>query len=173
MASAQSSKVQKVRPWHENVIDEIIASPRITQEELARRFNTSKQYICIIVNSDAFKNRLAERREEIIDPVVSMAVESRFASLDDKLNAVAASALDKLLDKLESPGPQKVSDLVLAAKVGIGDRNLVNSKPAVQNNLYVVHLPSPADSTRGWLENAQGRKTPIDVVDISHSNPEP
>lgn len=162
---ANKQTIAKVGYWHDAIIDAIIAQPELTQKQLAAMFSTSPQYMSVIVNCDAFKNRLAERKEELVDPVILQSVESR-------LDAVATSALDRLMEELERPGPKKILDLVAAAKLGVGDRNLINSKPAVQNNLYVVHLPSPAASTAEWLKNAQGRPRPAEIIDISHSNPE-
>lgn len=159
------AEIAKVRYPHEAIIEEIILHPMITQRELARRCGRSEYWMSCIVNSDAFKQRLEERKEELVDPIIR-------ASVEQRLQAVAEMALDRLVDKLEGPGPHKIIDLVAAAKLGVGDRNMVNSKPAVQNNLYVVHLPAPDKTTVGWLENAQGRK-PAEVIDISHSNPEP
>lgn len=162
-----AATLANIRYPHEEIIDQILVNPMITQRELARRVGRSEYWMSCIVNSDAFKQRLSERKEELVDPLIT-------ASIEQRLTAVAEMALDRLMDEIERPGPKKIQDLVAAGKLGVGDRNLVNSKPAVQNNLYVVHLPSPAPDTGGWLENAQGRKSPplVDVVDISHSNPE-
>jgi hypothetical protein len=157
--------IQTVRYTHDAIIDEILLFPSISQGELSRRFGYTQAWISIIVNSDAFKERLAERKGELIDPKIT-------ATIEERLDSVARVALDKLMDKLEAPGPQKIQDLVAAAKLGVGDRNLTKVNPSIQNNLYVVHLPTPAETTKSWLESAQGRKLPL-VTDISHSNPEP
>jgi hypothetical protein len=159
--------IASVSYTHDAIIDEILARPGIAQWELAKIFGYSQAWMSIIINSDAFKERLAERKGVIVDPQIR-------ASVEDRLDAVARMSLDKIMDKLESPGPHKIQDLVAAARLGVGDRNLVNSKPAVQNNLYVVHLPTPAPNTGNWLDNAQGRKIPpAEVIDVSHTNPEP
>lgn len=159
--------IQTVKYTHDAIIDEILLNPGVSQGELALMFGYSQAWMSIIINSDAFKHRLADRKGELVDPSIT-------ASIENRLDAVARRSLDRLMEEIEKPGPKKILDLVAAAKLGVGDRNLVNSKPSVQNNLYVVHLPSPAPNTPSWLENAQGRKLPLvpEVVDVSHSNPE-
>lgn len=156
--------IATVRYTHDAIIDEILMNPAISQGEISRLFGYTQAWVSIIVNSDAFKERLAERKGELIDPKIT-------ATLEARAETVSKLALDRLMEEIERPGPKKIMDLVSAAKLGLGDRMVKN--PNVQNNnLYVVHLPSPAASTNGWLESAQGRPK-AEVIDISHSNPEP
>lgn len=155
--------IATVRYTHDAIIDEILVNPAVSQGDLARLFGYTQAWISIIINSDAFKERLAERKGELVDPRIT-------ASLEARSESVARLALDKLMEEIERPGPKKIQDLVAAAKIGLGDRMVKN--PHVQNNnLYVVALPSPAENTAGWLQSAQGRRA--DIIDISHSNPEP
>ena len=153
-------EIAKVRYTHDAVIDEILANPSVSQGELSARFGFTQAWMSIIINSDAFKERLAERKGELVDPKIA-------ASIAERLDAVARRSLDKLLEKLDSPLNLKPLELVAMAKLGVGDIAL-HRTPAVQNNLYVVHMPPPATSASKWLADRSG-----DVTDVSHSNPEP
>lgn len=157
---ASMPEIAKLRYTHDAVIDEILADPSISQGELAGRFGYTQSWMSIIINSDAFKEKLAERRGELVDPRIQ-------ASISERLDAVARRALDKLLDKLDSPNPIKNMELVAMAKLGVGEAPS-RGLNLTQNN-YVVNLPPPAASPKVWLANVRGNG----VQDISHSNPEP
>jgi len=153
--------IASVRYTHDAIIDDILENPAVSQCELARRFGYSQTWMSIIINSDAFKERLADRKGQLLDPEI-------IASVNERREAVAKLALDKLMLELERPGPKKIQDLAAAARLGI-----IDDGPKTQNNLYVVHVPTPAASTGGWLESAQGRSKPPEIIDLSHANPEP
>ena len=154
------AEIAKVRYTHDAVIDEILSDPSISQGELAARFGYTQAWMSIIINSDAFKEKLAERRGVLIDPRVA-------ASISDRLDAVARRSLEKLLDRLDSPNALKPHELVAMAKLGVGDGASIRAGTITQNN-YVVNLPPPAANPEVWLKNARGN-----VTNVSHSNPEP
>lgn len=162
-------QIQKVRFTHDAVIDQIIMQPEVSQRELARTWGFTEAWMSIIINSDAFKERLAERKAEFVDPIIR-------ASLNERLDSLAQRSLDKLLDRLEgrdplSPGAVKTIELVAIAKLGVGDRNNRPQVPQTQNSLYVVNLPPPAQNSKDWLEGTV--KKPLElVVDVSGVNRE-
>lgn len=140
-------EIGKVRYTHDAMIDLILSTPAISQNELASLFGYSATWVSIVINSDAFQDRLAERKAELTDPKLR-------ASIEERLEAVAKTALDRLIERLDTSGPAvRTADLVSIAKLGVGDRA---NRPAVaqtQNNLYVVALPPPAQNTSSWLSN--------------------
>lgn len=151
--------IQKVRYTHDAVIDEIIANPAISQGELAARFGFTQSWMSIVINSDAFKERLADRKAQLVDPKL-------VASIEDRLGAIANRSLDKLMEKLDGPGANgiKVMELVAMAKLAVGDRNLTKGTQVTNNSLYVVNLPPPAPDAKTWVATAQGKK-PAEIVD--------
>lgn len=150
-------EIATVRYTHDAIIDEIIAFPAISQGELAARFGYTQSWISIIVNSDAFKHRLEERKGELIDPKIR-------ASVEERLESLAKRSLDKLLERIDTQQPFSNNDLIQMAKLGVGER----TKTPVQNNsLYVVHLPPPAENAKTWLSTSSRG----DITDISHTNP--
>lgn len=140
-------EVAKVRYTHDAIIDEILVDPAISQGELARRFGFSQAWMSIIINSDAFKARLAERKGVLIDPQITAKVEERLESLANR-------ALDRLLDRVESSVPLKPMELVAIAKLGVGDRANRPAQAPQTNNLYVFTAPAVPDSSAEWLASS-------------------
>jgi DNA-binding MarR family transcriptional regulator len=152
-------EIASVRYTHDGIIDEIIAFPAISQGELASRFGYTQSWMSIIINSDAFQERLAERKGELVDPKIR-------ASVSDRLEALAKRSLDKLLERLDTQQPFSNAELISAAKLGAGD---IISRPSVQqNNMYVLQIPPSAPDPAAWLRSS-GKSS---AVDISHTNPE-
>lgn len=144
--------VQKVRYTHDAMIDLIVANPSVSQNELAQFFGYSATWVSIIVNSDAFKERLSERKTELVDPKIIAGIEAR-------LEGLAQRSLDMLIDRLDRPGNGiKTMELVAIAKLGVGDKNLSKSNVVQNNSLYVVNLPPTAPDAQTWVKSAQGRK---------------
>lgn len=137
----------KMRPWHELVIDMIIANPTLKQGEIAKMVGRSQTWLSIVMNGDMFKARLAERKEEIVDPALR-------ATVDDRFRAVANGASEEFLRRLElAPNSIRTKDLVDAMAVtssglGMGPSN----QPTFQQNLYVVQAPPKAVSTEAWKQ---------------------
>jgi hypothetical protein len=149
--------IKRVRFTHDAVIDEILMDPAVSQGDLAKMFGFTQAWMSIIVNSDAFKERLAERKGELVDPAIR-------ASIAERLDAVAKRSLDKIMERLDSPasGAIKNADLVAMARLGVGDKNTRTPGPALQqNNLYVVALPSPANNSADWVANLSQTPRPL------------
>lgn len=157
-------ELQKIRYVHEAMIDTILAQPSILQKELAAKFGYSAIAIGYIVRSDAFKERLAQRKEELIDPLITCAVEEQF-SLDDKLEGLAHASLDRLIERIENKLPITNSELISAAKLGVGEKSKPINPYLTQNN-YIVQLPPVAPTSQAWLEKSS-RGSSDEVVDVS------
>jgi hypothetical protein len=149
------NQIATVRWQHDAIIDAMLADPTLTRADLARSFKYSETWISIILNSDSFKERFAERKGQITDPILQ-------ATINERLDGIAMRSLDKIIERLDGPGAGgiKLADLVSVAKLGVGDKNTRPSGPVQQNNLYVVNLPPPARNSSAWLDNTQGNKPP-------------
>lgn len=153
-------EIASVRYTHDAIIDEILVDPAISQGELARRFGYSQAWVSIIINSDAFKARLAERKGELVDPAIR-------ASIEERLESLAKRSLDRLLDRVESSVPLKPMELVAIAKLGVGDRANRPAGPAVSNNLYVFTAPPVPHSSKEWLATTSRAPAPGAFLDVS------
>ena len=89
-------KLTKVSYTHEALIDTIVAHPDISQARLALMFGYTPGWISNLLASDLIQARIAERRKEMVDPVVAQTVEERVRGLMLRSMAV-------LQEKLDSP----------------------------------------------------------------------
>lgn len=142
--------IAKVRYSHEAMIDHLIATPDIRQNELAVIFDRSPGWISQIINSDAFQAALAERREADVDPIIQQ-------SIKDRLQAVAAVSLEKVLDKLSGPITCTDDFLLQTAKLstaalGYGAKS---TGGATTNVAVVIQVPPKIASSREWAQAYQ------------------
>lgn len=139
-------QLEKVRYTHDAMIDVIVAQPWISQGELARHFGYSESWISIVVNSDAFKERLAERKDDIVDPVLR-------SSLEERIRGVVDLSLQVLQDKLRATGNPNIAIRVLehgSRALGYGARS---APTAVQVNTYVALVPPKSKTAAEWIAN--------------------
>lgn len=134
--------IKKVNYTHDSCIDQIIANPWITQRALAAYFGYTEGWISQVFASDAFQSRLAERKNELVDPTIRATIEERF-------KALVIQSLEVLKRKLESPivsDELAIKALDVAAKAaGYGAKTV----PTI-NNQFVVQVPSKAGSSAEW-----------------------
>jgi hypothetical protein len=150
-------EIAKVRYTHDAIIDVILANPKVSQGELAQEFGFTQSWMSIIINSDAFQERLAQRKGELLDPAIR-------ASIENRLEALAKRSLDKLLDKLDNNHPVSTADLIRMAALGAGDKNKREEKAPLQQNLYVVNLPPPERDAKTWLSTSTRGVQIVDQV---------
>jgi hypothetical protein len=137
-----AARPPKIRYTHDGVIDMIIAEPQISQNEIAARFGYTPSWISTVMTSDAFKARLAERKSEIVDPVLRMNMEERFRAVTERSLAV-------LMEKLTQPA-SSVPDALALQAANLGAKSLGFGVPQTQVNVGI--------DLRGALEEAQARR---------------
>lgn len=81
---------------HEAMADLIIQDPTVTQTELAEVFGFTPGWVQRVLSSDAFQARLAQRKKELVDPVIAQTVNAR-------LEGVAVQSLEIVQEKLAHP----------------------------------------------------------------------
>lgn len=142
--------IAKVRYSHDAMIDLIVAEPWVSQNQLAEVFDRTPGWISQVINSDAFQARLAERKEQLIDPVL-------IASIKDRLNGVAARSLELIQEKLNQPAAGllvkedfllRAADLATKA-LGYGARVPTQS---TTNVAVVVQVPPKIPSAHEWAQ---------------------
>lgn len=90
-----NQRVVKVSHIHECIINEMLLEPRITQVQLCEMFGYSPGWMTRLINSDSFQARLAERRQELIDPAIK-------ARLNDRLKSVVMQSAEQIQRKLDA-----------------------------------------------------------------------
>jgi hypothetical protein len=132
---------------HDGFIDLILATPGITQDEIASKLGYSAAWVSTVMSTDTFKSALEKRRKEVIDPVLLASVQERF-------EGCARRALEIMEYKL-SKHPDAVSENlairsfeVSARAAGFGARDIV---PIVQPQEIHLHLDSMAENLKKLL----------------------
>lgn len=90
----RDGQLVKVTYTHEAMIDLILQDPTVQPKELAELFNYTSAWISRILASDSFQARLAERKGQLIDPIIAQ-------SLNERMKGVAIQSLEIISDKLE------------------------------------------------------------------------
>ena len=88
-----SASIKKVRAWHEELLEFILANPRASGMEIALYFNVTEAWVSTVKNSDAFQELWAKRRGEHFSRVSS--------NISEKVTALAEVTVDALTDKIE------------------------------------------------------------------------
>ena len=129
---AQSDQIKSVRPWHETLLEFIIANPRASGPETAMHFGVSESWISIVKNSDAFQELWASRRGEHFSRVS--------ASLVDKVSALADVTIDALTDQVErekATGTASIQSLTEVGNMALKSLGFgAKASPQVQVNAY-------------------------------------
>lgn len=148
--------ITRVHYTHDAMIDLIIANPAISQNAIAKHFGYTVPWVSRIFNSDAFQARLAERKSDLVDPLLLM-------SIDDRLSVIAKRSLDIVQEKLETSQSLdtafKAAELSLKS-LGYGARQ---ANVSVQQN-FVVAMPQKVENAQDWAakHRAKGAGTTVE-----------
>ena len=107
-------QITKIRYSHDAMIDIIVENPWVHQNQLASHFGYSPAWISTVMATDMFKVKLAQRREELVDPVLK-------ASLEERFRGVVETSLRVLQEKLSQP---VVPDNLVLRAVELGAKAL-------------------------------------------------
>ncbi len=106
--------------WYDHIIDMMLANPKVTNADIARSTGRTANWISMVKNSDAFRARYAQRRDEVTTLLND--------TIGEKLGLVASKGLDILLEKMNKVGGNvtleeavDLNDKVLA-RLGYGTR---------------------------------------------------
>jgi type II secretory pathway component PulC len=151
---------------HDQMIDLIVANPGIHQNAIARVMGYSASWVSTIMATDAFQAKLAERREEIVDPVLK-------ATMEEQARGLFLRSMEILREKLAGDSDTVPDQLALqtfrdSAKVlGYGARPPEPpSKESVAESL-VKHADNLVALLRKERKIAEG-----DVIDVGPSSPQ-
>lgn len=159
--------IEKMGIKHTAILDYILLNQgRVTQADVARHFGMTRVWVSCIMNSDAFKAALAERRAEIGE-LVNITVA-------DRINGVAAMGLEKLGAMVEtSLDPDFILDATdkLLQRAGYGKSGgpstIVNNN--TQINTYIpVERDVLAECRQQMLAQAS-RAQPAELPSVEES----
>jgi hypothetical protein len=152
MSAFSTQCIEKVNYTHDSMIDLLISNPEISQGEIADHYGYTPGWVSRVIRSDAFRERLAVRKHEIVDPKILESVELQFEVLVKR-------SLEVLAEKMK---PEAAPSADLALKVAdMGARALGYGATQAGVNItqqFVVAMPPKATDTKDWLE---GRSTVV------------
>lgn len=108
--------VIRVRYTHEDMIDFILMNPAVSQNEIAARYGYSPAWVSTLLHSDAIQSRIAARRAEVVNPLLS-------TTLNERMTALAHQAVEVLQEKLSRPA-EMVSDQLALQAAALGAKSL-------------------------------------------------
>jgi len=130
----EGKAIAKVRYSHDGMIDLIVEDPSISQNRIAEIFGYTPAWVSLVMSSDAFKERLAARKAELVDPAIRATLEERFRS-------VVTRSLEVLADKLSAPSSVVPDALALrAAELGAKALGLGGNAPPPPVAVPTDHL---------------------------------
>lgn len=117
---------QKLNYSHQALVEQIIANPAATNQQLGDVFGRSAQWVILVKSSDMFKEVYAARAKELFDPLMT-------ASIGDRLEMMTSRSLEILNEKLARPAADVPDNLALAA-AALGAKGMAlggfSSRPA-------------------------------------------
>lgn len=152
----EGKAVSKLSYSHDAMIDMIIANPRVSNGELAAFFGYTPAWVSLVKSSDAFKERLEQRRMDLVDPVLRMSIEER-------MKGMVQRSLEVLQEKLSAPvnvipDALALKALELGAKgLGLGG-NAAPPPPSISPdhlNAMAQRLLDLQNRVRGVQQNEQ------------------
>lgn len=160
--------IDKIRYSHDAMVDLIVGNPWITQTELAAKFGYTQGWVSQVIASDAFQHRLAERKEQIIDPAIKASFEERLKALALRSHAILMEKLDKPTHQI--PDALALKSLEMATKA-LGYGASVHVVPAVPlpaaERLYALK-----GRLVGLVHEAKGEVIDAEVVQSTETSPE-
>jgi hypothetical protein len=128
---------------HEGMVDQMIANPTVSVEDLALMFGVTPAWVYRIRSSDAFKEYLRARHTELVDPTIT-------AHIDERFDLLVNRSLEVLMDKLSKPSEEVDPEIALrAATLGAKARGFGGFGAKV--------APPPPARDPQWLERSADR----------------
>lgn len=147
--------IQRVKYTHDAMIDLILERPMISQIEISRIFGYHPNWVSMVLNSDAFLVRLAERKTELIDPTL-------VASIEERLRAMASVSSEIIMEKLAKKNDPAFALEVMALStkaLGFGARQ----QNVVNQTSFVVQMPEKAASEEAWASRYVPGGKPLQI----------
>lgn len=133
--------IAKVRYSHDAMIDVLVARPMVSQREVARHFGFTEGWVSQVFASDAFKKRFAERRDMLVDPLIT-------ANLTQLFEGLGRQSISVLQENLEvNPNADVALKALEIVRKGLS-MGAADKQPLVQN--FVAVVPPKSDNYEAW-----------------------
>lgn len=142
VAPAAQWQPATVKPLHELLADLVMTQPGLTAAELGAKVGRHPVTVRLILRSDLFRELLAQRRQEVVDPRVT-------AKVEELLDVTISTSLEVLSKSVEESQSTELALKTLAAVGPMSKYGARTPPPAVQAN-FIVPMPPKAASTAEW-----------------------
>jgi hypothetical protein len=153
------AEIKKVGYTHDAMIDFIVGNPWVTNNEIARHFGYTVPWVSTVINSDAFRERLAQRREDVVDPLLRTTLEERIRGVLDLSLQVIAKNLEV---SAAVGGNINAAIRVLehgSRALGYGAQS---KQPSVVVQNYVAVVPPKSMDSQAWTDQHAPAEVPQD-----------
>jgi len=154
---ADSLQIKSMKPWHETLIEYMIANPRASLAETAFYFNTSISWLSIVKHSDAFKEVWALRRKEHFSTVS--------AGVAERLTGLTEVTINALTEKIEEEHIKR--EISVATLTSVGDMALkalgFGNKPG--SNINVTTQQNNVFIDKDTLARARETRAKLTVIE--------
>ena len=143
MASTEKNIVEKKLPIQVGSIsDFIVTNPLMDEAGIAKHCNVSKVWLSRMMNSDAFRGALSQRKAELVDPFMQ-------ASIEEKLKGIVSQSLDVVAQRLELTNDPNMALRALETAGKLLTAANKQQGPVV-NHSFVVQMPNVVADPTEW-----------------------
>jgi len=139
-----ATRIKRVSWKHDDMIDVILqrsgSLEKFTQGDLAKEFGVTEAWMSCIINSDSFQARLAERKAEIVDPLIR-------GDMEEAIKGLVTRSVGILRERLEKkPTFENALEVFKAAgrNLGLGQKANVQVNVNGANSLISILSGIPA-----------------------------
>ena len=134
-----ANQIQTVSIKHDAILDYLLVNPSMKLGDVAKHFGMSQPWLSVVIHSDAFQVKLAEKSDECFH--------SSILPLREQLMGVAQVGVTKLGEVMENASPvtdkQFIADTTdsLLKNLGYSPKSVnpqSNSGNTTNNNIFVV-----------------------------------
>lgn len=126
---------------YDSMVDFYVSNPFATLADVSRYIGHSVTWVSRIVNTDAFRAKLAAKKVESIDPMIR-------ANLNEKLILVAQEAAKQVLEKLEKGDNPDFALQALQATAKV--LALGGKKPDSDTPPFALIIPAKVETVDAW-----------------------
>lgn len=167
-APAGAWQPSKQMYWYDSIIDDFFANPGTTLKECAARLGRSPVTISLIVRSDLFKARYAQRRRSFNDEL-DLRLVGKLAKVAETALDLTQAVLDKKRDSIPLPLLHEIGTGALD-RLGYGVKAAQAAAPSVSVNVNspsVTVSPDALAAARQRLQSVAERPVVLDAVPVA------
>lgn len=131
-----ANQIKKMSIKHEAILDYLIVNPQQKLGEVAAHFNVGQAWLSVIINSDAFQEKLKSRSDECFS--------STIVPLREQLLGVAQVGVEKLGEAMENASTisdkQFIADTTdsILKNLGYSPKSSAPAQTGTTNNVFIV-----------------------------------